>query len=82
MYNATFVFFLSTHYVLCLIQCYIHYHAEKFETSKLRCVYRFVTYITLCNSRGDFDITHVFSLTAEKVIFVTLLCISSRDDGF
>ena len=44
-----------------------------------RYVYKFVTYITLCESWWDFDITHVFSLTTQKVIFVTLLCISSRE---
>ena len=44
-----------------------------------RYVYKFVTYITLCEAWWDFDITHVFSLTTQKVIFVTLLCISSRE---
>ena len=34
--------------------------------SKRRCVYKFVTYITLCKSRGDFDITHVFSFDRRK----------------
>ena len=45
-----------------------------------RYVYKFVIYITLCKSRGDFDITHVFSLTAKKVVFVTFLCISCHED--
>ena len=34
--------------------------------SKLRCVYKFVTYINLCKSRGDFDITHVFLFDRRK----------------
>ena len=34
--------------------------------SKQKYVYIFVTYITLCKSRGDFDITHVFLFDRRK----------------
>ena len=72
-----FVFFLSTQNVLCWDS--VIYIIARLNLRR-RYVYKFVTYITLSKSRGDFDITHVFSLTAKKVAFVTFLCMSSHKD--
>jgi hypothetical protein len=86
MYTEVFIILLTTEKSRFVTRkddiCgFVIYIVSGRMNAKQRYVYVFVIYITLCKIYRTFLTSHVFfRVTAEKVNFVTLLCISSHED--